>query len=310
MRRALTAFLPLVIFARASGAMTVGDLARLRGAEPLHLVGLGVVVGLHGTGDRTDAARRLSAACGVTLPAAEFAPGNSALVTVTAELPPFARRGGRIDVTVSATAGAEDLSGGTLVTTPLWAGSESDVYARAQGTVVAHGAAGRVWGGGLVVRDAPRAAPDHDPTLFLELRSPSVQAASAVAEAVREAFGGSDLVKSVRAVSAGEVAVVPGRVGRADPVGLAAALLDTRVVFDPPARIVVDGRSGAVAAPGDLRVGAASVSAGGVSLSVEGAPLRELLSALGRVKVPAGDVLTLLQGLVKVGALRAEIVVE
>lgn len=119
------------------------DLVEFDGVRGNDLVGYGLVVGLNGTGDglrnapfteeiMTNILERL----GVNVTGEQFRPKNVAAVLVTAELPPFARAGGQIDVTVSAIGDAKSLLGGTLVMTPLNA-ADGLIYAVAQGSVIA-----------------------------------------------------------------------------------------------------------------------------------------------------------------------------
>ena len=133
----------------------IKDLVEFDGVRGNDLIGYGLVVGLNGTGDGlrnapfteeilTSMLERL----GVNVTGEQFRPKNVAAVFVTASLPPFARAGGQIDVTVSAIGDAKSLLGGTLVMTPL-AAADGDIYAVAQGTIIAggvsaEGEAGRV----------------------------------------------------------------------------------------------------------------------------------------------------------------------
>ncbi|MFT6912284.1 MAG: flagellar P-ring protein precursor FlgI, partial [Paracoccaceae bacterium] len=124
----------------------IKDLVEFDGVRGNDLVGYGLVVGLNGTGDglrnapfteeiMTNMLERL----GVNVTGEQFRPKNVAAVFVTATLPPFARIGGQIDVTVSAIGDAKSLLGGTLVMTPLTA-ADGQIYAVSQGTILAGGA--------------------------------------------------------------------------------------------------------------------------------------------------------------------------
>lgn len=358
----LAAVLPTSASARA-GTTTVGDLVRVRGVRSNHLVGLGLVVGLGGTGDKSpatrEAIRRFSAVCGFSagLDVEDFTPANAALVAVTADLPPFLHVGQRIDVTVSACGDAEDLAGGTLVTTPLWAGSSGgargETYVRAQGPVSPGGGeagakgakaatVGRVRLGGIVERErAPVVEGGFTKALeagriTLNLRKPSPQAAAAIAESIARALSKGTLLAEVRAASPGEVEIELGPEARRTPMRFLAEVLETRVEFDEPAVIVVNHRLGTVAAPGRIEIAPAAVSTGSLFVTIggekpgvlqpagetcprgerslvsatEGVELQELVRELQRIQVSARDLIAVLDGLVKIGALRAEIVVE
>ena len=123
----------------------IKDLVEFDGVRGNDLVGYGLVVGLNGTGDglrnapfTEEIMANLLERLGANVTGEEFRPKNVAAVFVTAQLPPFARSGGRIDVTVSAIGDAKSLLGGTLVMTPL-NGADGQIYAVAQGTIIAGG---------------------------------------------------------------------------------------------------------------------------------------------------------------------------
>jgi flagellar P-ring protein precursor FlgI len=153
--------------------IAIGDLATIEGVRNNPLIGYGMVVGLAGTGDRrqtvfsTQTLGNVLQKMGVQIPVAAVSVKNVAAVFVTATLPPFARPGTQIDVTVSSIGDAISLDGGTLLLAPLY-GADGLVYAEAQGTVtlggfsagrganskqVNHPTAGRISNGGLVERD-------------------------------------------------------------------------------------------------------------------------------------------------------------
>ncbi len=157
----------------------IKDLASVQGVRNNQLVGYGLVVGLDGTGDQTtqtpfttQSIINMLAQLGTTLPTAQSLQlKNVAAVMVTANLPPFARVGQQIDITVSSMGNAKSLRGGTLVMTPL-KGADGQIYAQAQGNIIVGGAgavaagskavinhllAGRIVGGATVERQVPTA---------------------------------------------------------------------------------------------------------------------------------------------------------
>src|SRR6056297_408218 len=154
------AFIAAFVFGLAPGIgqasqIRIKDLVEFDGVRGNDLVGYGLVVGLNGSGDglrnapfteeiMTNILERL----GVNVTGEQFRPRNVAAVFVTATLPPFARAGGQIDVTASAIGDSSSLLGGTLIMTPLTA-ADGQIYAVAQGTVIAGGAA--VQGDGAAV---------------------------------------------------------------------------------------------------------------------------------------------------------------
>jgi flagellar P-ring protein precursor FlgI len=153
------------------------DLATIQGVRSNQLVGYGLVVGLDGTGDQTtqtpfttQSIINMLAQLGTTLPTTQSLQlKNVAAVMVTANLPPFARVGQQIDITVSSMGNAKSLRGGTLVMTPL-KGADGQIYAQAQGNLMVGGAgasaggsravvnhllAGRIVAGATVEREVP-----------------------------------------------------------------------------------------------------------------------------------------------------------
>ena len=127
----------LVLCAGAQGAR-IKDITQVDGIRPNQLYGFGLVVGLAGTGGNSDftseVARNMLEKLRVSRGLTAVKANNQAAVMVTAELPPFAQNGGRIDVTVSAFDESTSLRGGTLLMTPL-SGADGQVYAVAQGPV-------------------------------------------------------------------------------------------------------------------------------------------------------------------------------
>src|SRR5919199_1890218 len=143
---ALTGALLLVALAGPALALSrVKDLAAIEGVRPNQLVGYGIVVGLNGTGDTLNnvpftkqSVQAMLERLGVNTRGATMRTANLAAVMVTANLPPFATQGTRIDVTVSSLGDAKSLQGGTLLVTPLL-GADGEVYALAQGSVAIAG---------------------------------------------------------------------------------------------------------------------------------------------------------------------------
>jgi len=138
----------------------IKDLVEFDGVRSNDLVGYGLVVGLNGTGDglrnspfTEEILSNILERLGVNVTGEQFRPKNVAAVLVTASLPPFARTGSPMDVTVSAIGDANSLLGGTLIMTPLNA-ADGDIYAVAQGTIIAGGASA-TGAGAAVVQGVP-----------------------------------------------------------------------------------------------------------------------------------------------------------
>lgn len=144
----LAIFMSLNLAATAMATpIRLKDLVEFDGVRGNDLVGYGLVVGLNGTGDgirnapfTEEILGNILERLGVNVSGEQFRPKNVAAVIVTAELPPFARVGSQIDVTVSAIGDAKSLLGGTLIMTPMNA-ADGEIYAVAQGTIIAGGEA-------------------------------------------------------------------------------------------------------------------------------------------------------------------------
>jgi flagellar P-ring protein FlgI len=285
-------FLLALIFT-ASAALAepirIKDLVEFDGVRGNDLVGYGLVVGLNGTGDglrnapfTEEIMANLLERLGANVAGEEFRPKNVAAVFVTAQLPPFARAGGRIDVTVSAIGDAKSLLGGTLVMTPL-NGADGQIYAVAQGTiiaggVVAEGDAARVTQGVPTAGVIPSGARverevEFDfaglPSLRLALKSADFTTAARIEQAVNAEFG----ARVAEMTDAGTVAVDIGATGMRSPAHVLARLEGILVQPETRARVVVDQRSGTIVMGADVRISRVAVAQGNLTLRVEESPL-------------------------------------
>ncbi|MCX7890024.1 MAG: flagellar basal body P-ring protein FlgI [Rhodobacteraceae bacterium] len=265
------------------------DLVEVQGVRGNDLLGYGLVVGLNGTGDglrnspfTEEIMANILERLGVNVSGEAFKSKNAAAVLVTATLPPFARAGGRIDVTVSAIGDARSLLGGTLIMTPLNA-ADGQIYAVAQGPVVAGGAeasgeaakvalgvptSGTIPGGARIEREVPFAFTGMS-VLRLALRDPDFTTAARIEQAINTAFG-----RPVAAMTdPGTVTVDVARARMASPAALVAGIEGLRVDPDERARVVVDHRSGTIVMGEDVRIGRVAVAQGNLSLRVAEAPV-------------------------------------
>lgn len=210
-RAVVVACCGLLFFSASASAERIKDLASVQGVRNNQLVGFGLVVGLDQTGDMTtqtpfttQSIINMLAQLGTTLPTTQSLQlKNVAAVMVTASLPPFARIGQQIDVTVSSMGNAKSLRGGTLLMTPL-KGIDGQVYAVAQGNLLVGGAGaqangsrvqvnqlavGRISNGAIVERAVPAFQPEGG-LMSLELRDSDFGTAQRVADAINRSFGG------------------------------------------------------------------------------------------------------------------------
>lgn len=273
----------------AAGPVRIKDLVEFDGVRGNDLVGYGLVVGLNGTGDgirnapfTEEIMSNLLERLGVNVAGEEYRPKNVAAVFVTANLPPFARAGGRIDVTVSAIGDAKSLLGGTLVMTSL-NGADGQIYAVAQGTIIAGGlaaegqaarvvqgvpTAGTIPSGAYVEREV-----EFDFTALKELRL-ALRAADFTTAARIEGAINADLGRgAARMLDAGTVMLNVGSIGKGSPAHVLSRVENISVEPETRARVVVDQRSGTIVMGQDVRISRVAVAQGNLTLRVEETPM-------------------------------------
>lgn len=275
----------------SSAAVRIKDVSSIRGVRDNQLIGYGLVVGLSGTGDTLRNApfteqslQSMLDRLGVNVRNTALRTRNVAAVMVTAELPPFIGRGGRIDITVSAMGDASSLMGGTLVLTPLM-GPDGVTHAVAQGPVAVTGSAstgqaetltqgvptaGRIPNGALVERDVPTAFTSAG-ALTLELKNPDFRTAIRIADAInaftRRRYG----IRTAREEDLRSVALlVPRRVGA---TRFLAEIGDLLIDPDTPARVVIDERTGTVVIGQDVQISTVAVTQGNLTVRITEKPV-------------------------------------
>jgi flagellar P-ring protein precursor FlgI len=268
--------------ARAESAPRVKDIADLQGARPNFLRGYGLVVGLNGTGDGAAAAlraqqrllRRMQIEVQETR---ELSSDNVAVVMVTSELPPFAKEGTRIDVTVNSLFNAKSLEGGTLLET-LLQGMDGQIYAVAQGPVSIggfniggagagiqknHPTVGRIPDGALVESEVPSLITDGK-NINLLPRQRDFVTASRIALAVNDSLGENVAV----ALNAGMITVKIPEKWLADPVGFIAAVQEVQVTPDRPAKVLINERTGTVVVGGEITLSPVAIAHGNLTIQI------------------------------------------
>ena len=283
---ALLLLLPSLAFA---SPVRLKDLVEFDGVRGNDLVGYGLVVGLNGTGDglrnspfTEEMLSTLLERLGVNVTGEQFSPKNVAAVFVTSTLPPFARSGGQIDVTVSAIGDAKSLLGGTLVMTPL-NGADGQVYAVAQGTIIAggvsaEGEAGRVVqgvptagvipSGGRVEREVAFELGGLT-SLRLALRSADFSTAMLIEQAVNAEFGR----QVATMVDSGTVSLDIDAARMPSPAHVLGRIENILIEPQTRARVVVDQRSGTIVMGEDVRISRVAVAQGGLTLRVDETPV-------------------------------------
>jgi len=278
-----------VLAATAAGAQVrLKDLVEFDGVRGNDLIGYGLVVGLDGSGDGVrnapfteDIMANILERLGVNITGEQFRPRNVAAVLVTATLPPFARTGSRVDVTVSAIGDAGSLFGGTLVMTPL-NGADGQIYAVAQGAVIAGGVAvrgaaaavvegvptsGTIPGGARVEREVDFSLASL-PRVRLALREADFTTALRIEQVINGHYG-----RAVAAMQDSGTVILDVAATRSASAAHALSHIENLVVAPGTrARVVIDQRSGTIVMGEDVRISRVAVAQGGLTLRVEETP--------------------------------------
>lgn len=319
----------------------IKDLVELRGVRSNSLTGLGLVVGLQGTGDSKSSVATNKAAAsvfnrlGMSLTANEVITKNTAVVAVTADLPPFARIGDKIEIRISSMGDSSSLEGGTLLLTTLTA-ADGQVYATAQGSISqGTSMAGNEGGSGQpakssapktvslglngVVEKEFQATFINNNKIELSLINADFTTASRIAKTLNEYF--NEFIADP--VNSGLISVkLPKTVTRNNPsfnpVTFVAILEQLRVIPDTIAQIVINERTGTIIAGNNVVVEPVAISHGRLEIiigkksnKVADLPLTttvgELVRALNTLGAGPKDVVSILQTLESSKALRAKI---
>jgi flagellar P-ring protein precursor FlgI len=362
-----------VLATGAAQADRVKDLATLAAQRPNQLIGYGLVVGLQGTGDdasvpfTTQSMKAMLSQMGVRIdgPLTDFETAataarvdikNTAAVLVTADLPGFAKPGQRIDINVSAIGKASNLRGGSLIMTAM-RGVDGEIYALAQGALTATGidasAAGskiqigvptsaRIPGGAIVERvvDTPFESAEN---VIYNIRENDFSTTTAIVNAINKKFGG-DVAQAIDGVSVSVRA--PKNLNQRVAFMSEVEALDI-TPGEPPARVVINSRTGTVVINRSVRVTAAAVSHGTISVAITatnevsqpnmlaggqtqavqnadiavaepnkpmflfqpGVELRQIVDAVNQVGATPSALIAILEALKSSGSLRAELVI-
>lgn len=260
------------------------DLTSIAGVRANQLVGYGLVVGLAGTGDGNAALTQQSlqsmiSQFGVVTSAANMNGKNAAAVIITAELPPFTKPGQKLDIVVSTVGQAKSLRGGTLLMTPLL-GADGETYAVAQGNLMVGGlgvaggdgssltvnvpTVGRIPGGASVEKMIETPFLDNA-NILLNLHQGDFSTTNRVAEAINDVFGGGVAVPLDSTTVKVRAPIDP-----AQKVSFVSLLENIEVEPDRPrAKVVVNARTGTIVIGGDVRVSAAAVTHGSLTVRVK-----------------------------------------
>jgi flagellar P-ring protein precursor FlgI len=266
----------------------IKDIAAFEGVRDNLLVGYGLVVGLNGTGDDLGSApftresligmlQRL----GINARDANLDTANVAAVMVTANLPPFARHGSRIDITVSALGDSDSLLGGTLLVTPLLA-ADGEVYAVAQGSLAVAGfsaegdggsvtkgvpTSGRIPNGAIVEREIAFDMVELT-TVKISLRNPDLTTARRLAETINAFLK----LPAAHSTDPGTILLrVPERY-KGDTVALLTDIEQLRVKVDQVARVVINEQSGVIVMGENVRISTVAIAQGNLTIRITETP--------------------------------------
>jgi len=273
----------------AATPIRIKDLVEFDGVRGNDLIGYGLVVGLNGTGDgirnspfTEEIMANILERLGVNVTGEQFRPQNVAAVIVTATLPAFARAGSQIDITVSAIGDSESLMGGTLVMTPLTA-ADGEIYAVAQGSIIAGGAAaqgdaasvvegvptaGIVPSGARIEREVEFELDSLD-TMRLALRTPDFTTAARIEAAINDFYNRPVALM----LDAGTVALDLSATRDLSAAHSVYRIENLRVEPESRARVVVDQRSGTIVMGEDVRISRVAVAQGNLTLRIEERPI-------------------------------------
>jgi flagellar P-ring protein precursor FlgI len=282
----IASFATTTVAQRSDESLTVRvkDVAEIEGVRGNQLIGYGIVIGLNRTGDRVQqnlyarqTLQNLLERMGITTTVDTLKPENLATVLVTGTLPPFARQGSKIDVTVSSIADAKSLQGGTLILTPL-KGVDGQIYAMAQGSLsiggisagtqdnsveVNHPTVGRVPNGAMVERTVATSLAANG-TLTLVLRQDDFTTASRLSKTVNQRFGNG----SAHALDGRNVDVTIPAEFADDKVGFIAELETLRLKTDAVAKVIINERTGTIVMGREVRISSVAISQGGVTVRI------------------------------------------
>ena len=331
-RPRLLILLSILLIASVTEAARLKDISSIRGVRENQLVGYGIVVGLKGTGDgksefTSKSVGRMLDKLGVKLDSGSVESKNVAAVIVTANLPPFAKAGNPLDITVSALGDSSSLEGGMLLQTPLRAANE-EVFAVAQGSILLGGSGkdafttvGRVPNGAIIERDV--ATDFQSRKMFrLTLHNPDFITAARTVLTINKELGG----QYASAKDPGTIDIITPYSYENRGVELMAAIEAIEINPDSKARVVINERTGTVVIGDRVKDFAnVAISHGTLSVKVQGknakeAPTEEkvavvdsgvsvgdLVQALNKLGVSPKDLITILQSIKAAGALHGEL---
>jgi flagellar P-ring protein FlgI len=316
-----------------ASAARLKDIASIRGVRENQLIGYGLVVGLKGTGDSASAFTsksfaRLIEKMGVKVDGQDLQSKNIAAVIVTASLPPFAKAGNPLDVSVSSIGDAGSLVGGTLLQAPLRAAND-EVFAVAQGALSVtgdgkdiHTTAGRIPNGAMIERDIQTDFASRK-MYRMTLHNPDFTTAARTVLTINKELGG----QYATAKDGGTIDIITPFTYENKGVELMATIEAIEINPDQKARVVINEKTGTIVIGEKVKISRVGLSHGSLTLKVSdekgkkgkesaddkvtvldtGANVGDLVQALNKLGVSPKDLISILQSVKAAGALHGEL---
>ena len=324
--------LAILLLSLNATAARLKDVASIRGVRENQLIGYGLVVGLKGTGDTqaeftSKSFSRLIEKMGVQLDKKDISSKNVAAVIITATLPPFAKAGNPLDITVSAVGDASSLVGGTLLQAPLRAGND-EIFAVAQGAISVlgdgkdiHTTVGRVPNGAMIERDIQADFASRK-MYRMTLHNPDFTTAARTILTINKELGG----QYASAKDAGTVDIITPPAYENRGVELMATIEAIEINPDQKAKVIINEKTGTIVIGEKVRISRVGLSHGNITLKVvdektkkltpvedkvalldTGANVGDLVQALNKLGVTPKDLISILQSIKAAGALHGEL---
>lgn len=324
--------LAILLLSLNATAARLKDVASIRGVRENQLIGYGLVVGLKGTGDTqaeftSKSFSRLIEKLGVQLDKKDLVSKNVAAVIITATLPPFAKAGNPLDITVSAVGDASSLVGGTLLQAPLRAGND-EIFAVAQGAISVlgdgkdvHTTVGRVPNGAMIERDI-QADFSSRKMYRMTLHNPDFTTAARTILTINKELGG----QYASAKDAGTIDIITPSAYENRGVELMATIEAIEINPDQKARVIINEKTGTIVIGEKVKISKVGLSHGNITLKVvdektkkltpiddkvalldTGANVGDLVQALNKLGVTPKDLISILQSIKAAGALHGEL---
>lgn len=313
-------------------AARLKDVASIRGVRENQLIGYGLVVGLKGTGDSnaeftSKSFARLIEKLGVQVDSKDLVSKNVAAVIITASLPPFAKAGNPLDITVSAVGDSSSLVGGTLLQAPLRAGND-EIFAVAQGAISVlgdgkdiHTTVGRIPNGAMIERDI-QADFANRKMYRMTLHNPDFTTAARTILTINKELGG----QYASAKDAGTIDIITPSAYENKGVELMATIEAIEINPDQKARVIINEKTGTIVIGEKVKISKVGLSHGNITLKVidektkkltpiddkvalldTGANVGDLVQALNKLGVSPKDLISILQSIKAAGALHGEL---